>query len=1015
MPPVTRLVRVVLCGLALGVIVNGCADSRRSPLAPSALPSVGDSSQLANTVIWECGSGSVESGGQGWTFPPADGCQPRSMARSASVVSGGLVSVAPTNLRFSVDGSTVRLEWNMAPDGVTGFQLEAGSASGLANLATFSTNSPATALVVLRVPNGTFFVRVRGVGADGIAGPASNEIVVVVGPSTLQPPGAPTSLTRQVSGNQVVLTWSPGGGGAVSTWVSRRESRPGATDVVVFTTGNPTPSLTVTGVPDGLYYARVRGRNPAGTGPPSPDRAVGVNRIEPEICGNNLDDNGDGRIDEDCDEVCGDGVDNDGDGQVDEACVEICNDGIDNNRNGQIDEGCPCTYNVSRAPGRFPFSGGTFDISVTPNRDGCTWSARSAAPFVTVDSGGSGAGIGTARFRVANNPDAAPRNGRVHIDYSGGPANIDVSQDANTIIDIIDEFEESSVVLPPPPPGEPAPSLEVTTGRGGRPNAGAGPPVTVVGAPPPPTTSAPPGRSLRSFVIKSETPVDRVVVSVDIPPAENASALDVATEFHNIRVTPPQTVFQVTIAVPTTTTSFAVQFAAARSDNIFGPYSSQTVTTVPPPIPPCTFDVSQPSPASLGAAAGFFDVTITTQVGCLWSAGALPSSSSFVSVASGSSDSGAGTGTVRFNVAASTGAARNADVRFAWTAASIDRTVQQGTGCSYSVSAPSPATIPAAGGTFSVNVTTGAECTWTAAPSAASSSFVTVATPSGGSGTGPTSATFNVAAHTGSSQRTGTVTVAGMTVNVTQNGACNYSVSAPSPGTIPAAGGTFSVNVTAGAECTWTAAPSDASSSFITVSAPSGGTGTGSNPATFSVAAYTGSTPRTGTVSVAGTTVTVNQNPGCNYVVPTSQNLSSMARTLNGAIALTVEVEAGCAWDAAIIGGSGFISPVSGTVLSGPGTRTMRFDVQANRTTSDRSATLRVSWPGQNVRNVSIVQVHPTARIHVDWNTIVDIDLKVVEPGGNLIHNGDRIGGSDISSMTMRRKLEVSRHWRTFT
>lgn len=46
-------------------------------------------------------------------------------------------------------------------------------------------------------------------------------------------------------------------------------------------------------------------------------------------------------------EICGDGVDNDGDGQIDEGCEEdpptgeeICGDGIDNDGDGQVDENC---------------------------------------------------------------------------------------------------------------------------------------------------------------------------------------------------------------------------------------------------------------------------------------------------------------------------------------------------------------------------------------------------------------------------------------------------------------------------------------------------------------------------------------------------------------------------------------------------------------------------------------------------------------------------------------------------
>lgn len=72
---------------------------------------------------------------------------------------------------------------------------------------------------------------------------------------------------------------------------------------------------------------------------------------EAEICGDGIDNNNNGKIDEDCPvdpppaEICGDGVDNNGNGQIDEDCdpvdVEICGDGIDNNNDGQVDENCP--------------------------------------------------------------------------------------------------------------------------------------------------------------------------------------------------------------------------------------------------------------------------------------------------------------------------------------------------------------------------------------------------------------------------------------------------------------------------------------------------------------------------------------------------------------------------------------------------------------------------------------------------------------------------------------------------
>jgi hypothetical protein len=72
-----------------------------------------------------------------------------------------------------------------------------------------------------------------------------------------------------------------------------------------------------------------------------------------EICGNGIDDNDNGQIDEDCpvtppDEICGNGIDDNNDGVIDENCdtppgPEICANGIDDNQNGVIDENCGST------------------------------------------------------------------------------------------------------------------------------------------------------------------------------------------------------------------------------------------------------------------------------------------------------------------------------------------------------------------------------------------------------------------------------------------------------------------------------------------------------------------------------------------------------------------------------------------------------------------------------------------------------------------------------------------------
>lgn len=77
-----------------------------------------------------------------------------------------------------------------------------------------------------------------------------------------------------------------------------------------------------------------------------------------EICGDGIDNDLDGLIDEGCvaptPEVCGDLIDNDQDGLIDEGCaqpvVEICGDSKDNDGDGLIDEGCETPVALPSAP-----------------------------------------------------------------------------------------------------------------------------------------------------------------------------------------------------------------------------------------------------------------------------------------------------------------------------------------------------------------------------------------------------------------------------------------------------------------------------------------------------------------------------------------------------------------------------------------------------------------------------------------------------------------------------------------
>jgi hypothetical protein len=84
---------------------------------------------------------------------------------------------APT-LTSTVSGTTVTLVWTATPS-ATSYQLEAGSTAGATDLVNVDTGGPQASFVATGVASGTYFVRVRGLGACGRTAP-SNEVAVTV-------------------------------------------------------------------------------------------------------------------------------------------------------------------------------------------------------------------------------------------------------------------------------------------------------------------------------------------------------------------------------------------------------------------------------------------------------------------------------------------------------------------------------------------------------------------------------------------------------------------------------------------------------------------------------------------------------------------------------------------------------------------------------------------------------------------------------------------------------------------
>ena len=173
-------------------------------------------------------------------------------------------------------------------------------------------------------------------------------------------------------------------------------------------------------------------------------------------------------------------------------------------------------------------------------------------------------------------------------------------------------------------------------------------------------------------------------------------------------------------------------------------------------------------------------------------------------------------------------------------------------GCSFAL-LPTSRSFPAGGGANNFSVSTAAGCGWTAVSNAP-----WIQVTSGTPGSGPGTVNYTVASNTSTSARTGTVNAGGQTHTVTQAAGaappnCTFQVS-PTRATFGGNGGTGSVAVAAAAGCAWTAASND---SWITITSGPGGSGNGT--VTYSVPPNSSSRQRTGSLTIAGQSVSIRQ------------------------------------------------------------------------------------------------------------------------------------------------------------
>jgi plastocyanin len=267
-----RAASELVTSLAIAGLMLSCGANQKGPNAPSAM-----AANDRNTLAAPFGVLTPDLASCLRTLSAS--CFSESSLRMATVVAAGLLA-APINLSSTVVGTSLTLRWTAPPGAVTAYVIEAGSGTGLADLAIFSTASAATTFSTAGVPAGTYYVRVRAVDATQTAGPASNEAVVIVAtPLPCALPAIPTGLTVTTnSGGTVALRWNPAAG--ATSYILEAGTSSGVANVASADVG-ATTTFTGSGVVAGTYFVRVRGQNNCGTTSASNEVTIVVTTSSP--------------------------------------------------------------------------------------------------------------------------------------------------------------------------------------------------------------------------------------------------------------------------------------------------------------------------------------------------------------------------------------------------------------------------------------------------------------------------------------------------------------------------------------------------------------------------------------------------------------------------------------------------------------------------------------------------------------------------------------------------------------
>ena len=355
---------------------------------------------------------------------------------------------------------------------------------------------------------------------------------------------------------------------------------------------------------------------------------------------------------------------------------------------------------------------------------------------------------------------------------------------------------------------------------------------------------------------------------------------------------------------------------------------------------PCRWDLVL-SNERFDVTGGVATVEVSAPGGCAWAAS---SGESWIVISA--PGTGTGRGTVSFRVTANLGQARRGTIAIGGAEVTVTQEAvvesppppdpvpprpEPPSGappaCTRSLQ-PTAASMPSSGGSGVLTITTRADCAWTARSLAA---WVTIS--NGATGTGSATVAFTVAANSGAA-RIGMLEVGGETFTLTQEGvsqvSCSYAIDRASQSVAAAGTNGATVAVSTSAGCGWTAA---SNAGWITIT--SGASGSGNGQVAFNVAANTGGA-RSGTLTIGGRTLSIEQAADCSYSINPQSHSVSAAGGAGPSIA--VSTAGGCNWTAT--SNAAWLTIASGA--SGTGNGSVGFNIATN-SGGGRTGTLTVA------------------------------------------------------------------------